>query len=431
MMNEYDKIIRTKKNLPHFPDHPGQSANPKKELLVYQYRNLDNFWQIVKNDSLWATNARFSNDEAEQRFGMEVIASLCDGQIDDNDLEKAGLDENYITCFCLDDDKLSQWRGYASECGVALGFDFGMPRAFSVLHKEVDDNYDSSQSELMYIGLNSVCYLDPKNNQQSREDYIEYCKKELSLLNPTTDEDKKAVYEREIRKKAPYIKHSGFMEEAEYRLVFQNEDGILDKCVRYRKAGNSSIEYPYIVVKAALPKDMINSCVVRVCIQKEKEEELVHILEDKLKITIPTPIQGCHLQKKVQTDAGEPFCTGCVLRRWASLGVSQKCRYKYDNDDIEYEYCLDNNAQCVIISQGDNQQKIYDVVHRCIQEFNQKENTNITVWCEGHLPLRKITVGPCMNQENVIQSIRHYCKHTYWLRDVEITASSIPYRRAL
>ncbi len=90
-----------------------------------------------------------------------------------------------------------------------------------------------------------------------------------------------------------------------------------------------------------------------------------------------------------------------------------------------------------MISQGKEQKRIYEIVHKRIQEllkkdsFNEGQALNIPVWCEGHLPLRKITVGPCPDQNGMLEAIRHYCKHTYWLRDVEVHASDIPFRKSL
>lgn len=426
-MTEYEQIIKSKKNTPHFQKTIKIS---QKLPLVYQYRNFNSFWQILKSDSLWATNARFSNDEVEQQFGMEVISALSEESSVKGEITDIGLDENYIICFCMEDDKLSQWRGYAPEGGVAMGFDFGMSRVFSVLR---DDAIEASSDEncvVQYVELDAVKYIDPQI-KKNNEEYSEYCREQLALVNPASVDEKDSVYRDEIRKKAPYIKHSGYIEEDECRLVFRNDEGNLDKCIRYRDAASGTLRYPYIVVKSALPDDKTHPCVVRVCAQGTTENELVKKLESELKVTQPTLVQGCHLQANMEPDAGEPFCTGCVLRRWEDVNNYQLCRYKYASNEDAYEYFLHEETNCVVISQGEKQKDIYDTVHKCVKEFNKENNTKISVWCEGHLPLRKITVGPCENQESVVEAIRHYCKHTYWLRDVEIAVSQIPFRKRL
>lgn len=431
---EYSNIVNAKRNEPYFEKtQKGFSQN----TLVYQYRSFQSFWQILQSDALWATNARFSNDEAEQKFGMELIASV----IPDNmeiDVDNMGLDENYIICFCLEDDKLSQWRGYASEGGVSMGFDFGMPRAFSVLHSGVKDIFTASNCEIQYVGLNNVCYVQPKQNSESDEEYKKRCQKQINLCLSAIKDEEVMLYTDEIQRKAPFIKHDGFREENEYRLVFSNKNGSLDACIQYRDAREAQLRYPYIVAKAALPEDKVVSCVVRVCIEDEKrEKELVQELEKRLKKEIPTLVQGCHFSTSTNLDAEEPFCTGCVLRRWENAYSYHRCRYNYGAENEEYTFCLQEGTNCVVVSQGKEQKKIYEIVHKQIQEilkrddFTKGEVLNIPVWCEGHLPLRKITVGPCPNQNGMLEAIRHYCKHTYWLQDVEVRASAIPFRKNL
>lgn len=418
---EYDQIAAAHKQLPQFNI---TQENSKKMQLVYQYRNFDSFWNILKSDSFWATNARFSNDEVEQQFGMEVISSICAGTIDLSDPGNMGLDENYIVCFCQEDDKLSQWRGYAPEGGVSLGFDFDMPRAFTVQQNKQDTVLDDI---LQYVGLDKVGYVSPKGSKDDQE-YRQECQESLALVNSPTVEDEAEVFRQEIQKKAPYIKHSGFKEEDEYRLVFRNQNGQLDGCIYYRDTSNGMLRYPYIVVKCKLPKDP-KSCAVRVCVS-EKEIELTNKLEAALKATHPSLVHACHLSSGLSRDADEPFCTGCVLRRWQTLRSYEQCRSKAPPKDGEFEYHLHEDANCVIITQGENQKEIFEIVHKQVEEFCGT-GPKISVWCEGHLPLRTITVGPCPNQSNMIEAIRHYCKHTYWLRDVEIIASTIPYRNSL
>ena len=433
---EYAEIIKAYKSAPHFEKTvDGFSKIP----LVYQYRDFKSFWQILQSDALWATNARFSNDEAEQRFGMQIIESIIPEGMKAR-VDEMGLDENYIICFCLEDDKLSQWRGYASEGGVSMGFEFGMPCAFSILHKEAKDIAVSSDCERQYVGLNNVCYVQPRRKAEGEEEYKQRCRELVNLCHSAIKREEEKLYKGEIQKKAPFIKHDGFNEENEYRLVFSNKDGNLDTCVRYRDTHGEQLRYPYIVVKAALPEDKVRSCVVRVCVEDgEKEKKLAQELEKRLKKEIPTLVQGCHLDAAASSgpDAEEPFCTGCVLRRWMNAYSYRKCRYNYGAEEEEYTYCLQDGTNCVVISQGRDQEKIYRIAHKRIQElledadFNKGEELKIPVWCEGHLPLRKVTVGPCPNQNGMLEAIRHYCKHTYWLQDVEIQASSIPFRKAL
>jgi Protein of unknown function (DUF2971) len=107
---------------------------------------------ILESSSLWATDAEFLNDAQELQFGR---AELCDAlrayaenlfpsnrtQDGGREYSRAAIvrsaveylargDVNvpvnteriYVTCFCQDSDLLSQWRGYASADGYAIGF---------------------------------------------------------------------------------------------------------------------------------------------------------------------------------------------------------------------------------------------------------------------------------------------------------------------
>lgn len=436
-MNKFEQIRSSYEKKPKFPGHYYKSKKSDKRSLVYQYRNFQSFWQILQNDCFWATNARFSNDEAEQHFGMQVISSLFEDNEAKDEPVDLGLDDNYIVCFCLEDDKLSQWRGYASEGGVSMGFDFGMPRVFSILNSDLEEQgkneFDTTNSVMQYVDINEVQYINPPINQDANE-YIEYCKNQLKLISPENNANAREVYLKEIQKKAPYIKHSGFAEENECRLVFSNIDGKLNECVRYRSASGEMLKYPYIVIKAALPKDEESSCVVRICVEKAQEPSLVkdieRLLKDKISSGKDISVRGCHLLSEAVFDVDESFCQGCVLCHWQDLSHYEKCRTSYNAlDNIRYSCYLYKHENCVIISQGENQQEVFEAIYAYVNNLNGKNK--IKVWCEGHLPLRKITIGPCINQNSMAEAIRHYCKHKYWLRDVEIELSAIPFRRTL
>lgn len=423
-MKEYEYINKAMKKVPEFDNG---SWNRAGASIYYQYRSFTSFWQIIESDSFWATDARFCNDEEEQRFGEHVIDTLYRGK-DSVSEKKSGLDENYIVCFCKDDDRLSQWRGYASEGGVSMGFDFGAPHAFSVMHSQSESVKTKADCELQYVALGAVCYMDPRGDQEKDEEYRQKCLQKIDIIDYFLGENTNALYQQEVQRKAPFIKHSGFSEECEYRLVFHNHDGELNKCIRYRDDEKSMLKYPYIVVKTSLPEDMQKKCVVRIGIDTEKEIELVNKLNSISEVSVV--VLGCHYLPG-QKYINEKYCRGCTIRRMETSNSWQQCRYNVKKNKVNSNYCLDDKESCVIVSQGSNQEKVFENVYRCVQEFKKQENTEIDVWCEGHLPLRSITVGPCQNQSNMVEAIRHYCEHKYWLRDVKIKVSKIPFRKSL
>jgi len=52
----------------------------------------------------------------------------------------------------------------------------------------------------------------------------------------------------------------------------------------------------------------------------------------------------------------------------------------------------------------------------------------IKIWCKGHLPIRKIIVGPSEKQNETKESLEYYKRTIYWLKYVDIDVSAIPLR---
>lgn len=428
-MDEFAKVLEAYNRSPHFYDLHGKSS----ASILYQYRSFQTFLTILKSDSFWATNARFSNDEAEQRFATEILEKPLHMQ--DIHIRPEKLNENYIVCFSKERDKLSQWRGYAPDGGVSIGYDFSGPSQFYVAPTGVTPPLTTcTRGQSLFVQAEPVVYLPPRRTGQSEDEYFSDCYQTICFdtgSGPLEDSDIKK-FEDEISKKAPYIKHAGFQEEDEWRLVFPNDDGKLNQCIRY-KEDSSIIKTPYIVVCPGDPTRNSHPCVIRVCIwDKGKAEKLIKEVHTKLS---SLRIESC-LPVGTTSDLYDEFCSGCTRRRWMDCDdVTEYCRYHHSGKGAEYYLGLPEQINNVIISQGEQQQKVFDTVHQCVQEIinnsTSSDGSKVKVWCEGHLPVRSITVGPSSNQGNIVEFVEHYCRHTYWLRDVDIYISNIPYRKSL
>lgn len=413
-MDEYMCVDNAYNSTPNFQT-PFFSEG-EAERNVYQYRSFSGFWAIIKSDSFWATDARFSNDAQEQRFGANIMGHLLD--MADIPLD---LNEDYIVCFCGADDKLSQWRGYAPKGGVSIGFDFSSPVPFYALGKDEDTDKGGMPKvyQTEYVQLGRVCYLPPRKGEEE-EKYYRECAQSIGcpeglrgITNPVIKREGREL----IKKNAPYIKHAGFSEEDESRLVFRNGDGAFSKCIRYKDEKKDGARQPYIIVRAGNPEYADRKCVVRLCVQPDQTQMLLDALGAKLVGTVMDDCRGTDFDK---TDC---FCFGCTRRRWTSPFVKKLCRYQQASSKALLGLHKDENS--IIISQGINQEDVFKVVHEVVQE----KGLQTPVWCEGHLPIRSITVSPCIHQSEVEESIRHYCRHIYWLRDVKIQSSSIPFRQ--
>ena len=118
----------------HFTEDPiyaGRSAE-----FVYHYTDLNGMQGIVSANDLWLTHSRFSNDEEEMTLGQRRAreAVIAARQRPTRSTEWARYLERveallqqpagqgvYISCFCRQDNLLSQWRTYgANGVGVSL-----------------------------------------------------------------------------------------------------------------------------------------------------------------------------------------------------------------------------------------------------------------------------------------------------------------------
>lgn len=425
-MREYEAAVSAFTDTPSFT----YGASPKQIRFGYQYREFESFWAIIKSDSFWATDARFSNDAQEQRFAADIFAN----QLKQGTESLAGLNEDYIVCFCAEDDKLSQWRGYAAKGGVSMGFDFdgAVPFHIPLAGKELALTMPAADYRTVFAQYGQVLYVEPRREGETDKDY--YTKRYSQISNTALQENAvnpvpKDVWD-DLQKSAPFIKHKGFEEENEWRLVFRNEDHSLSPCVRYHAPDEEGIRRPYIVVRPGDPASNARRCVVRLCV----DSGLTHGLLRRLRTETITTIDSCRIEDGLQ-DKTDAFCFGCTRRRWMGKHFTTKCRYRRDSM-AKYRLGVHKDENSIIISQGCDQEQVFKTVHDCVEKFIDEQRTlgnavaPIPVWCEGHLPIRSLTIGPCTHQREMVESVQHYCNHAYWLQDVKIKASKIPFRRS-
>lgn len=103
-------------------------------LTLYHYTTASGLQGILESNRIWATELRFLNDERELQFGIDLLASELQRQVTQRDARPSLskivevlsvhriLRHYFVACFCEQGDLLSQWRGYASPGGYALGF---------------------------------------------------------------------------------------------------------------------------------------------------------------------------------------------------------------------------------------------------------------------------------------------------------------------
>jgi hypothetical protein len=193
---------------------------PGTDKPVYHYTDLGGLQGILQRHDLWLTHSRYCNDDEEITHGLRVVTETIKRQIDAagegterrhyleklSELVKEPTPEGvYICCFCLEDDKLSQWRGYgANGTGVSVRL---TPNKF--------DYITGSDSPSGLMRLWAVFY------ERSRQDSL--VNEAINFFADYQDcpaEERPRLAADALQFLIPTFKNEGFQEESECRLIF-------------------------------------------------------------------------------------------------------------------------------------------------------------------------------------------------------------------
>lgn len=381
-----------------------ENAAPR---IYYHYTSLEKMWLILENETIRATQACFSNDNEEIIKGIEIIKEICqelfDSEPDMNSFHEQIIKENvdsYIVCFCKEDDKLSQWRAYCADGGVSFGFAFDEtnPRYyFKDESPKYQKSYPARIFPVYYYGKDKSLN---KNNPfvVNKDKLTEIIKNKINtIVDPTTKKDA-------LLSLIPFIKQVGFYEEEEYRLLIsnlvdissRNKQFVFDNIINYSEDPKN--KKPFINIKFGRNYPIEKDASVKITDKLNVKQ--IRILGDDVHY---------NLWKNQITQLTSKNVTYKKLFEQIKL-IKEDCEQK-----------------CVIIGEAmdEKQKEIFCLLDGL--NFSNKEKTPI--WCEGHLPLRSITISPSINEDQVFNMLNHYCKHgQYWLKYVEIKKSTIPYR---
>lgn len=358
------------------------------ERPLYHYTSREVFWKIIEGESLLARHILFSNDQEEYKIGRKKVEKAAGGLGQSDALP-------FMVCFCEKPDLLSQWRGYAKE-GIAIEFDFSKGLydsqegfssyyCYTVMNKDsvTEDKYLSQSrtddSKLFLGAIASPYAVFYTNGEDESDDTIK--EKIDNILNDAPEESKR----QHIAGMIPYVKNSRFDEEREYRLIFD---------MRQLTAGEQYIlSDKYIYLDA----DGIKKPNIRVKFgnqYKAEHEDVIHIYySDNALMDIMTEL-AAELPDKVYI---EP------------LPKRKVRKYRIGSGEI-------------FLSEGKSQEMV------CLSLRKKLYGKGIKIWCDGHLPIRRIMVGPSKDAEFMKYSIDEYKKTKYWMEDVAVDISKIPLR---
>lgn len=364
-MNE-DSVARIEKCIKEiktgFPDVSGQSLEYGEQVL-FHYTSFEKLFSILDGDSLWASRSRFSNDSTEDKILGEDWLK-----------REQYYGDNFILCFCAEDDILSQWRGYCPKGGATIGFRF--PKGYStytLLDSDFVENlpYSNKKIELYRNRPLPVIYCQSDNESITGINIKEN-------LFKLFDEPKILATGAKLYDVVPYLKNAYFHEEKELRLVFNNSNRDLEKCIRFRKLDDGSM-VPYIIIKFG---------------------DLLKMGRD-LSFTYTQDYINEVFQEKIDFFDTSPIIIPCG-RNQSKICMSFLKKIR------EYK------------------KEIYNDSSREVEQ-NWVDKYPLQFICDGHLPIVSITVSPCPQQEYIKEVIERFCQSRYWLQTVQVKCSNIPY----
>ena len=217
--------------------------------ILYHYCSVEGFFNIINNATIWLSDVSKSNDYQECILCRDMIDERIK-KIMEEDARYLGAWKwgaehrlrlnkelrTYCVCFSENCDQLSQWRGYANDGrGLAIGFD---KKLLSEL----------ANADEYIIAFDSIIY-----DKEEQERYIqELVEDNLKKLEYKSIGHVALELNTNYRLKFPFIKHSSFEEEKEWRIVISSRPGAQQlkisknydfSEVRYRVSNEKLVSY--------------------------------------------------------------------------------------------------------------------------------------------------------------------------------------------
>ena len=196
--------------------------------IVYHYTTLDSLYKILISKSFHCCHRSFTNDYSEFEYGINMLDNSIN-RLTNNSEDVAPLGEMFskiknpkfvkafIGSFTTLKDSLSQWRSYAANAtGIAVGFDV----------KKLANYCEKNE---LFFG--SVFYSDDSDKL-----FVKLMKKLSPLFNEMINNGKEedihngyAIFFSYILGMASFIKHNGYKEESEIRIISGNSSSLYHK----------------------------------------------------------------------------------------------------------------------------------------------------------------------------------------------------------
>jgi DUF2971 family protein len=203
----------------------------EKSRFVY-YTNAETAVSIIRNREVWLRKVACMNDLSEVRYGLDLLYQACSadffrerlrkvlGEIDETfikDIENlwSGWEphlysDTYVLCLSEHDDcedmlgRLSMWRAYGRNCGVALVMNTGP--------------FASTRPEFGAT-TSPVAYFTKDEFMKEFSTVLDNMESNVEFLKSVSRDDMIAMLFNVLRFAALATKHPAFREEREWRVI--------------------------------------------------------------------------------------------------------------------------------------------------------------------------------------------------------------------
>lgn len=251
--------------MPQYSQRAKMIQESHKKLV--HYTSASTALSILKNKEIWMRNTRCMNDFSEIRYGIDLFQKFRDdrekyenvkgafGKHKDvfeeamdkilKDYQLTWANTTYICCFSEhenDEDqygRLSMWRGYGTDSGVALVM---KPDSFI------------NENPFYQIYTSPVEYLDKSEFDARLLQFSQIIQKEKDFLESLSENVVFYWIIEMIKFAVTSIKHPGFKEEKEWRVIAD-----FNTCKGLKQDTLVVNGIPQLVMKLPLTKEKVNS----------------------------------------------------------------------------------------------------------------------------------------------------------------------------
>ncbi|HEX4808727.1 MAG TPA: DUF2971 domain-containing protein [Bryobacteraceae bacterium] len=209
--------------------------------VLYHYTDSKGLIGILTEGQLWATDIRYLNDSSELRHAeeiqrqilKEIIAESAEGSLEMKlacealeDRHRPSVWGPYVTCFCAEDNLLTQWKTYGAwGSGFSIGFDRkSLESALTALVQRPPLSLMPSLSlgDDTEPNLARILYSEVEQRRLFKFAFYRYA----SLLSSDSAQSQIAHCATAIADNAALsasrFKHPGFESEKEWRIIVQS-----------------------------------------------------------------------------------------------------------------------------------------------------------------------------------------------------------------